>query len=68
MFETAWTTEPYEQVCHDRVAVFSEAERSVIVATDGFCNYVKRDEMVKILLIGHVSPEFPRAPQPRNLN
>ncbi len=33
--DTAWTTEPYQQVCHDRVAVFAEADRSVIVVADG---------------------------------
>ncbi len=35
MFDTAWTTESYQQVCQDRVAVFSEPDRCVIVVADG---------------------------------
>src|SRR5271157_5423393 len=35
MFETAWITEPFELNCQDRVAVFAEADRSVIVVADG---------------------------------
>ncbi len=34
MFETAWTTESYEQECQDRVAVFSDTGRTVIVVAD----------------------------------
>ncbi len=35
MFETAWTTESYQQDCQDRVAVFTDTGRSVIVVADG---------------------------------
>ena len=35
MFDTAWTTEAYQQVCQDRVSVFSAESRTVIVVADG---------------------------------
>lgn len=35
MFETASITESYQRVCQDRTAVFTEAERTVIVVADG---------------------------------
>jgi serine/threonine protein phosphatase PrpC len=35
MFDIAWTTESYQQVCQDRVAVFSEPDRCVVVVADG---------------------------------
>jgi serine/threonine protein phosphatase PrpC len=35
MFETAWTTEAYEHACQDKVAVFAETDRCVIVVADG---------------------------------
>jgi PPM family protein phosphatase len=35
MFETASTTESYQDVCQDRVAVVSESGRTVIVVADG---------------------------------
>jgi PPM family protein phosphatase len=35
MFDTAWTTESYQQVCQDRVAIFTEVGRNVIVVADG---------------------------------
>ncbi len=35
MFETAWTTESYQQDCQDRVAVFTNIGRTVIVVADG---------------------------------
>jgi serine/threonine protein phosphatase PrpC len=35
MFETAWTTEAYEHACQDKVAIFAETDRCVIVVADG---------------------------------
>ncbi len=35
MFETALTTESYQAICQDRVAVYTQAERTVIVVADG---------------------------------
>jgi PPM family protein phosphatase len=35
IFVTASTTEPYQSVCQDRVAVFAQADRTVIVVADG---------------------------------
>jgi PPM family protein phosphatase len=35
MFETAWTTESYQQDCQDRVAVFTDTDRTVMVVADG---------------------------------
>jgi serine/threonine protein phosphatase PrpC len=35
MFATAFTTEPYEHNCQDKVAIFAEADRCVIVVADG---------------------------------
>ena len=35
MFETASTTESYQTICQDRVAVFAQADRTVLAVADG---------------------------------
>ena len=35
IFDTAWATEPYQHSCEDKVAVFTEPDRCVIVVADG---------------------------------
>ena len=35
IFETASTTESYQDICQDRIAVFSESARTVVVVADG---------------------------------
>jgi PPM family protein phosphatase len=58
MFETSLITEPYQSVCQDLVAVFTEAQRTVVLVADG-AGGIRSGEQAAKTVVEEVRLAFP---------